>query len=448
MVTPAEQIILDPGEVDPNRTELDMTHVLDVSGVDWGEAGIVSQTVDTKWGEQQISYRIPGRQVVMPFVLKDVPEQAIDFDTIRNQLLAKFAMWQTEGGSIKRVLNDGRVLFLDCYGGTFTPGDQWMQAHRLAEPNAKVVVTAQPDFYSEEEEITFSVDAKGTCLLDPIAGDYPARSRIVVSDTSGNAQRGLLVALRSRYRSASADAAVRYEAEAMNALGTAASFAVAGSSGGSVMRRTDVGTSWTDMLDTRRGGVDLTHQGAYRVFARVWTNDTGIAEVRFQWGLGDMTLVETNEAKTIPVASGFALMDLGQVFVYPVPIGTHKWRGKVQAKASAAAKTFYVDELWFANVDEGWTYVETETGGDAVLTANGTAELRWDGAYKAASRYGKLPDALGDALRLPAGGLEARQVEMLVRGTRGRVDAEADAGLDIAHIDHIYVRPCWVQVPE
>jgi len=447
-MTITESVILDPAEVDPTREEVDLSAVLDVSGIEWGEAGLVAQTVETKWGEQQIDYRVPGRTVTIPLVPKDVDAEAVVYETIYSQLLNKVAVWQSEGGSIKRVLSDGRTLFLDCYGGQFMPGDQWMAAHRRVEPGVKFTITAQPDFYGAERDVAFSQDANGTVsVTGDVGGDYPARTRVLLSDTSNHAQRGLLAGLRSRYYSADSKAAVHYEAEAMTAAGTAASFAVAGASGGNVMRRTDVGTSWTDMFDTRVGGNDLIHAGAYRVIARCLTNDTGVHEVRFQWGIGDLTLAETNDAVTMPVANSPVLIDLGQVLLYPLPIGSHKWRGKVQAKASAAAKTFWVDELWFINVDEGWCYVETETVGDAVLTALGACELRSDGAYRAGTRYGRLPDALGDNLRLPPK-LEGRSLEIALRSTRGRLNAEADAGIDIVHVDSIKVRPCWVQVPD
>jgi hypothetical protein len=59
---------------------------------------------------------------------------------------------------------------------------------------------------------------------------------------------------------------------------------------------------------------------------------------------------------------------------------------------------------------------------DVVLNASREAELRFDGHYRQSSDgigYGPVPQTLGDLARVPASGIEGRNVEMFVKTSRG-----------------------------
>jgi hypothetical protein len=69
---------------------------------------------------------------------------------------------------------------------------------------------------------------------------------------------------------------------------------------------------------------------------------------------------------------------------------------------------------------------------DAVVYANGIAEISTDGCFRDAGGgvYGPASQVVGDIPRIPPSGLEARPVELFVKPSRGDFDAVADSGID------------------
>jgi hypothetical protein len=187
----------------------------------------------------------------------------------------------------------------------------------------------------------------------PDCGDYPSRVRIIVTDTSGNTQNSLVWGFRSRYYSAAATAGLFYEAEAMTPIGGASAVTFSGASGGHVVEQSSLPSgSWVSILSTTltSGSAALTHQGSYRVWARVYTDVTDM-QLQFLWAVGSLSVPATNDAVAIPGADAFYLVDLGTVRLDAPAVGTSVWYGVIQAYA-AAGGAVCIDELFFQPLDE------------------------------------------------------------------------------------------------
>ncbi len=134
-----------------------------------------------------------------------------------------------------------------------------------------------------------------TAVLEPertveeLPGDVPSRLRLIVTDTSGNNQLGLIWGLRSRYYDSSATAALFYEAEALTPVnGAAVITGVSGASGGKTVAITGIPSgSWVSMLATTIAATtgNWTHQGSYRVWARCYSA-TGTPQLPVAVGRG------------------------------------------------------------------------------------------------------------------------------------------------------------------
>lgn len=94
------------------------------------------------------------------------------------------------------------------------------------------------------------------------------------------------------------------------------------------------------------------------------------------------------------------------------------------------------------NYDNFGVWVPT---GDAVLFANQSLELRWDGAYRydpAGVAPGPVP-VIGDLPRIPPSGDEGRTVEFFVKGSRGDLDQQSDSGVDDIGAQ-VFYRPAYI----
>jgi len=185
--------------------------------------------------------------------------------------------------------------------------------------------------------------------------DYPGRVRIVVDEDDGETQLGLLWGIRSRFYDSAATAALAYEAEALTPLDAAAGTALAGASGGTVVRHGTLSTAWTPVLSTQMlaGSAHLTHRGSYRVWARCYSTSANPPRVRFLYGVGDFSNPRDNQPRTIPVASNFYQLDLGEIRIDAPAAGTHRWQGVIQGQGAAGGENLSVDTIAFQPVDDG-----------------------------------------------------------------------------------------------
>lgn len=324
-------------------------------GVDWGNAEIQAYQAEQARGSSPVDFRIPNRQIQVPLMLQT--SGTVTFAQARSKLAAKVARIQQEGGALKRVTSQGGTLYADIVNAALSYSGGWMQAHKDTDVEALLTLEAIPDFYGAEVALTDHTETSAAELVfteTGIDGDYPGRVRLVVDDDQAQNQRGMIWSFRSRHYSSASTAAVRYEAEALQALDTAAAAAKVGASGGTVVTHGTLSTSWTPVVGTNIGGTGyLTHTGTNRIFARVFSTSGTTVQSRFVWDVGDLVYPVENNAVRLYDGGTFHILDLGEVRLDPTPSGAHRWQGQIQAKGDVGGENFSVDRLWIVNADEG-----------------------------------------------------------------------------------------------
>lgn len=129
--------------------------------------------------------------------------------------------------------------------------------------------------------------------------------------------------------------------------------------------KADLFDEWTAVCDT--GNLSLI--GSYKVFARIHdagsTSEIGMAELRLVHGPGDMGATATNDVVS-PVAVGdSSIIHLGEIHIDPAPVGTQRYKAKVQARTDAAAGTdLRVLEFEFVPMENGIGWVKAVTPSD------------------------------------------------------------------------------------
>jgi hypothetical protein len=356
----AETIVLDHSAAILSRTQVEITPWISDAGVDWGDAQIEQYLADGTYGASPVDYRIPNRTITIPLKLQE--RGTVSFETARRWFQAKAARLQQEGGAITRITATG-TLHADVVNASLKLGGGWGQSARSYDADATLTLTCLPDFYGNEitlDDITETTNPELISTLKlsgsnaTIKGDYPGRVRIVVDEDDNDNQYGMFWGIRSRNYSSATTAALAYQAEALTPLDAAATTAIAGASGGTVVRHNSLATAWTPVLSTQilSGGAQMTHQGSYRVWARVYSTSATPPDVRLVWDVGDLTNVTENNAWTVPAASQFFIGDLGVVRLAPAPVGTHRWQGIIQALGAAGGENLSVDRIWFQPLDE------------------------------------------------------------------------------------------------
>lgn len=357
-----ESIVLDPSEVaDADRTELDLhsadgSMLIAESGPEWGDAALQLYKAQQAWGESVVDGWAPNRQVVIPLVVGG--SNAAGFAAARLALQAKVARFQAEGGWLKRTLKDGTKLYLDIVAAELKLGGGTAQALWDIDADAVLTLDCKPDFYGDEIILSDHVETTNPELIaveTAVKGDYPGRVSITVDEDQGVDQLGIKAAFRCRHYDSASTAALVYEAEALTPLDAAATTALSGASGAgsNTIRHNNLSTSWTPVLSTNLlAGTYLTHQGTYRLMARVYTTSATPPYLRFIYDVGDLTGPTENDQVAIPGPSNFYLVDLGEVRLDAAPVGTHRWQGAIQAMGAAGGENVYIDRLWFWPMDE------------------------------------------------------------------------------------------------
>lgn len=353
----AEMITLDPSAVATNRTQVDITSYVDADGVDWGDAAIAAYMADGSIGSSPVDFRIPNRQITIPLNLRDLG--ATSFAQIRTNIQSKVALFHAEGGWLMRLVN-GTPYYADIVDATLHLGGSWLQAYRSIDVDAVLRLECIPDWYGDEVTLSDHVETTNPELIfteATVNGHYPGRVRLVVdNDQVGQDQHGLIWGFRSRYYDSAVTAALAYEAEALQPLDAAGTFAHSGAAGGTTVRHAALpGAAWCPVLSTNMGTAGtafLTHRGSYQTWARVYSG-TAVPQLRFLWDIGDLTGPTTNDTVQIPTAGNFHIVNLGQIRLDPAPTGTHRWQGVIQAKAATQGDQIEIDKLWFQPLDDG-----------------------------------------------------------------------------------------------
>lgn len=354
----SEKITLDPSQVATSRTELDITDWIAAEGADWGDAEISAFLAEQQRGEVPVDFRVPNRTVEIPMVL--VARGGTTAVTARQKIQQKFALLQSEGGWLKRITAAGGTVYADVVGATFNATSvSGVESTQQVEFEAHATLELIPDFYGDETTLGDHTETTNPELVfteTSIAGDYPGRVRVVVDEDQGQDQRGLIWAFRSKNYDSASTAALKYEAEALGPLDTAAKAALSGASGGTVVTHGTLSTNWTPVLSTNIAGTQfMTHQGTYRLWIRYYTTSGTTVQVRGVYDVGDLVNPVELDSFRVPGASNFYVKDLGEVRLDKdaIPSSTHRWGGQIQAKGDVGGENFSVDRVWLVPVDEG-----------------------------------------------------------------------------------------------
>jgi hypothetical protein len=276
----AETLILDPSAVASFRTEWDVTQYVAEAGPDWGDAAIEQFLADIESGSLPVDFRIPNRTVQIPLLLlKSRSGTAYTFDQVRRRLQQKAALFQRKGGWISRTTSAG-VVYADVIGATLKLGGSSAQALWGIDADAILTLTCLPDWYGAEVDAGTFTGATGdlAAVIGTIAGDYPARARVIVKDTAAKRRHGLLWA--HRYTSAAATAQMIYNAYNLTLLnGSKRVNAATGADDvtGTLVKTVAAfdGAPWLTVLSTDVvASGTLVHEGSYRVWARVGMDTT------------------------------------------------------------------------------------------------------------------------------------------------------------------------------
>lgn len=346
-------LILDPAEIAlPGRTELDLMSeelMVRAEGIDWGDAALELHRAKGKYGEQVIDYDYPNRQITAPIRIRGT--QTTTFAEALADLQAKVARLTEEGGHLKRVRRNGEPLYADVVAATLNLPDSWLQEHREIEPEAQLILECLPDFYGEEIVLTSHMGANGIVNWTEtnIRGNYPARTRLTITDESSVNHMGVAVGARARHYSPAATAALTYGAADLEPLD------LASTSGGTVTHP-NLGTSWTPVLGLRMGnGSYWTHVGEYRVLVAVSTQSENPPRVRLATASGDLASFDSGEPVRVPGDEATYLLDLGVVRLPYPTIGNPRWYGVLQAQGDNGGEDLTVERVRLLPVSESST---------------------------------------------------------------------------------------------
>jgi len=358
-----EQVILDDASIAVGRTALNLNSgsiKVAEGGIDWGDAAIEPYLADMSRGSAPVDFRVPNRQVSIPLILGANGQSG--YSTARRNVQAKAALHQREGGWLKRVMKNGEVCYLDVVNATLRLSGDSSASQLDIDGNALLTLDTLPDFYGDEITLSDHTETTSPELIfteATVKGDYPGRLRLVVDDDQGVDQRGLIAGFRARNYSNASTAALVYAAQSLTALDTASSATVASRAS---VRHSTLAATWTPVLGTNlTAGTFLTHVGAYRVWAYVYTSSTTTVKARFVSDVGDLVQPAENDPVTIPGSSNWYLMDLGQIYLDKMPVGSHRWAGQVQAKGASGGENIAVARLMFQPLDESACKIQAQT---------------------------------------------------------------------------------------
>jgi hypothetical protein len=359
-------LALDPPNVIAGRTELSLNSgpiSLEREGLDWGQAAVQQYMAEQRYGQTPVSYRVPNRVITIKLGLgMENALTEVQREEARRQLQEKVALIQRQGGVLKRQRKgSSEILYADIVDAKLTLPDAFGEVLQGTEPGVLLELECLPDFYGEEvvlaetEEngqwIHFAGNNAGEAL--PIKGDYPARARIILGEGSGNNQRSVAWGVRSTYYSSGAEAALFFDAYKLTPLNGAFTGTEASAASGKALRLTGTeAEAWMPFCDLKinTGEKHFTHIGGYRVLARI--KGTVGQKVRLVWSNAEATAPIENLSMRL-AATGYQLVDLGEIRLEEPPVGEHFWTGNLQVETGPTVAEIVADRIWFQPLDDG-----------------------------------------------------------------------------------------------
>lgn len=258
----------------------------------------------------------------------------------------------TPAGSTKTLTL--KVLSGEVTGLPITPtGDDagWF----VFAPIITVKLTCRPFLYGAEVgpvSVTFAGPV-GTLEVTGVPGDVAAEGRLRIIDNAAQSRRLVRFGIESRDYPIAAPPSLELDSDSLVTAGFAGVGAVRagaydpGSAGNNVVRATLTGS-----VVNVCGTGDLTHIGAFNVFARVYSSSAS-ALVGLAWQDGDGGVRE-NAFVGVPASGAFSEVNLGTVEVDRALLGTQRWVGTVRAYDPLVAGTLDVDYIYLIPCGEGY----------------------------------------------------------------------------------------------
>lgn len=228
----------------------------------------------------------------------------------------------------------------------------------LNAPVLRFKLTCRPFGYTVERTVKAATESGAEPLqvvyVGGIKGDVPAEGRLVLTDKATQDRRYVAIGRD----------VVETEAEP-DILLTAAELVVTGFSGSSTTRaggfpnefgvgkvkRATAVTEATTMCGT---GV-ISNVGSYRVLARIYT-DSEDARIRLSYRVGDGALLPAAPPHFLepPVVSNFAQLDLGEITLEEVTLGTQKSELRIEVKTAGQPAEIDLNYLMLIPTSKGY----------------------------------------------------------------------------------------------
>jgi hypothetical protein len=493
------QVVLDPSEVAFQRTALPLNTDaggirIGSQGIDWGDAAVTAFMADQQVGSAAVGYRIPNRTISIPLALG--MNELDNFDTALSTLKMKVGLIQAEGGWLMRQAG----FYADVVNATLTVPDMLGEWADL-EDGASLQLECLPDFYGDEVDLgTFTFvpgnDEWVQEITGLVQGEYPARVRLVVTDTTGVAPgapgggiegvgaASVLWGFWSR-NAPQSNKHLTFSSTRGNLMGlngtTTSSSPPSGAYNSHVFENSNASTAeesteeslfWVPVLATLPSP-DLV--GSYQVWIRAYSKFIA-PYFRLVWSQDNTPSQTANDPIYFPdTPDHWMLLPLGIVYLPPVPPdisagAPSTWTGVVQVAnpygAEEAGFDVVIDELFLVPVDETAGLVSSITPPaasslatgfsnfpDSAVPQGGTAQFTTKGMYRqpvgGEGVWAPSSIVFGDLPRLPVSGLEERPVYLFMRpsGQRLGINFPFDSSTDdqASGIEtSVYYRPCYL----
>jgi len=341
-----ENIIGDPKEFIPSRTELDFSLLgLDVVEAEWGDSEHELFLIRQERGEIPGDRHPPNRTVTIKLRVRK--EGAVSLAEAAQRIQMKVGRWQDEGGFVKRVPDSSGgfstpVAFI-VYTATIGGLHGWLMAHRQTANEVTLTLTVGPYCYGVKEIESGEFKASEVRALEfelpQVLGTAPGILRVQVKNEGAINWMGAICAIESRDHSSAATAALMYEAEALTLLGNAAKATRAGGSGGeanNVVKSGALTSTWQSLLLSKIAatGEHLTHTGNRRMLLRLWDPNELAGNVRFrlEWRVLGATRWIVNDEKATYLQGNFSFIDLGEVRPEVAVLGEQRWEFRITVR--------------------------------------------------------------------------------------------------------------------
>src|SRR6185437_7128581 len=292
-------LAIDPPTVISGRTELKLNSgaiQTTNAGVDFGEAAVAQYMSEQRYGQTPVSYRVPNRTITIPLVVGAKANGTVaEEEDARRELNEKVALLQRQGGVLLRQREGAEPLYADIVDAILTLPDVYGETGGV-EPNVSLKLECLPDFYGEEITLD-TVEQTGQIVQvlqqaakqAVIAGDYPARTRIVLTEKAKHDQLGMLWGFRSSHYDSASTAALFFDAKNLTPINGAETELIAEGEEGTysghwlVLEKPEP-ELWHPFMttDILTGTKPLTHIGSFRMWGRVWAAEVGM-KLRLAW---------------------------------------------------------------------------------------------------------------------------------------------------------------------